>query len=127
MGQRPEVGGAFERGRDIPSVVVRDPKPLKDGKMERDSDCGGLGHEPVARSSGGDDFRIRAAFATLPQYTRDRALTGGEAAPLDQPGRASHRSGHDDAKALLQAHRHLVSRGSRRTGDAELFAGGQDA
>jgi len=32
LGQRPEVGGAFERGRDIPSVVVRDPKPLKDGK-----------------------------------------------------------------------------------------------
>ena len=49
LGQRPEVGGAFERGRDIPSVVVRDPKPLKDGKMERGSDCRGLGHEPVAR------------------------------------------------------------------------------
>src|SRR5437868_842403 len=62
-----------------------------------------------------------------PRCTRDRALTGGEAAPLDQPWRASHRSGHDDAKALLQAHRHVISRGSRRTGDAELFAGGQDA
>ena len=68
-----------------------------------------------------------AVIATLPRCTRDRALTGGEAAPLDQPWRASHRSGHDDAKALLQAHRHVISRGSRRTGDAELFAGGQDA
>src|ERR1700726_1846956 len=68
-----------------------------------------------------------AVIATLPRRTRDRALTGGEAAPLDQPWRASHRSGHDDAKALLQAHRHVISRGSRRTGDAELFAGGQDA
>jgi len=58
---------------------------------------------------------------------RDRALTGGEAAPLDEPWRASHRSGHDDAKALLQAHRHVISRGFRRTGDAEPFAGGQDA
>ena len=58
-----------------------------------------------------------AAIATLPRYTRDRALAGGEAAPLDQPGRASHRSGHDDAKALLQAHRHVISHGSRRTGD----------
>jgi hypothetical protein len=34
LGQRPEVGGVLERGRDIPSVVVRDPKPLKDGKMD---------------------------------------------------------------------------------------------
>src|SRR5215469_1011461 len=68
-----------------------------------------------------------AVIATLPRCARDRALTGGEAAPLDQPRRASHRSGHDDAKALLQAHRHVISRGSRRTGDAELFAVGQDA
>src|SRR5215831_19079263 len=68
-----------------------------------------------------------AVIATLPRCTRDRALTGGEAAPLNQPWRASHRSGHDDAKALLQAYRHVISRGSRRTGDAELFAGGQDA
>src|SRR5271169_4223041 len=68
-----------------------------------------------------------AVIATLPRCTRDRASTGGEAAPLDQPWCASHRSGHDDAKALLQAHRHIISRGSRRTGDAELFAGGQDA
>src|SRR5436190_19021919 len=68
-----------------------------------------------------------AVVATLPGCTRDRALTGGEAASLDQSWRASHRSGHDDAKALLQAHRHVISRGSRRTGDAELFAGGQDA
>ena len=52
---------------------------------------------------------------------------GGEAAPLGQPWRASHRGGHDDAKALFEAHRHVISRGSRRTGDAELFAGGQDA
>src|SRR5205085_2539787 len=59
-----------------------------------------------------------------PRCTRDRALTGGEAAPLDEPWRASHRRGHDDAKALLQPHRHVISRGSRRTGDAELFAGG---
>src|SRR5260370_782267 len=66
-------------------------------------------------------------IATLPRCTSDRALTGGEAAPLDQPWRASHRSGHDDAKALFQAHRHVISRGSRRTGDAELFAGAQDA
>ena len=43
----------------------------------------------------------QARIATLPRYTRDRALTGGEAAPLDEPWRASHRSGHDDAKALL--------------------------
>src|SRR6516225_7175559 len=57
-----------------------------------------------------------AVIATLPRCTRDRALTGGEAAPLDQPWRASHRTGHDDAKALLQAHRHVISRGSRRTG-----------
>ena len=52
---------------------------------------------------------------------------GGEAAPLGQPWRASHRGGHDDAKALFEAHRHVISRGSRRTGNAELFAGGQDA
>src|SRR6202022_55633 len=69
---------------------------------------------------------VIATVRTLPRCTRDRALTGGEAAPLDQPWRASHRSGHDDAKALLQAHRHVISRGSRRTGDAELFAGGQE-
>ena len=37
----------------------------------------------------------------LEQIAGPVALTGGEAAPLDQPWRASHRSGHDDAKALL--------------------------
>src|SRR3954452_11247951 len=73
------------------------------------------------------ETRSDAVIATLLRCTRDGALTGGEAAPLGQPWRTSHRSGHDDAKALLQAHRHLISRGSRRTGDAELFAGGQDA
>src|SRR5205814_4160566 len=62
-----------------------------------------------------------------PRCTRDRALTGGEAAPLDEPWRASHRSGHDDAKALLQAHRHLISRGTCRPGEAEPFASGPDA
>jgi hypothetical protein len=41
-----------------------------------------------------------AVIVTLPRCTRERALTGGEAAPLDQPWRASHRSGHDDAKAV---------------------------
>ena len=51
----------------------------------------------------------------------------GEAASLSQPWRASHRGGHDDAKALFEAHRHIVSGGYRRTGDAELLAGGQDA
>jgi hypothetical protein len=52
---------------------------------------------------------------------------GGEAAPLGQPWRASHRGGHDDAKALLQAHRNVIGCSYRRTGDAELFASGQDA
>src|SRR5438874_13815561 len=67
---------------------------------------------------------------SLPPFrgaTSDRALMGGEAAPLGQPWRASHRGGHDDAEALFEAHRHVISRGCRRTGDAELFAGGQDA
>src|SRR5215831_11279463 len=72
-------------------------------------------------------YAVLSTLRTLPRCTRDRELTGGEAAPLDQPWRASHRSGHDDAKALLQAHRHVISRCSRRTGDAEFFAGGQDS
>ena len=63
MGQRPEVGGVLERGRDIPSVVVRDAKPLKDGKKERGSDRRGLGHEPVRSLQRGDDFRIRVAIS----------------------------------------------------------------
>ena len=52
---------------------------------------------------------------------------GGNAPPLGQSWRASHRSGHDDAKALFEAHRHVVSSGYRRTGNIELLAGGQDA
>src|SRR5437868_1141664 len=52
---------------------------------------------------------------SLPPFrgaTSDRALMGGEAAPLGQPWRASHRGGHDDAKALFQAHRHVIRIGS---------------
>ena len=52
---------------------------------------------------------------------------GGEAAPLGEPWRASHRGGHDDAKALFEPHRHIISGGYRRTGDAKLLAGGEDA
>ena len=34
LGDRQEVGGVLERGRNRPSVVVRDPKPEKHGEME---------------------------------------------------------------------------------------------
>jgi hypothetical protein len=42
-----------------------------------------------------------------------------------QPG--ANRVFRYDAKALFQADRHVISRRSRRTGYAELFAGGQAA
>ena len=56
LGQRPVVGGVLERGRDIPSVVVKDPKPLKDGKngtgFRLPRPRSRAGRAPLASSSG---------------------------------------------------------------------------
>ncbi len=52
----------------------------------------------------------RVDRAGLIEIARNRAnvgLRGCDAAPLGQPWCASHRSGHDDAKALFEAHRHV--------------------
>ena len=53
----------LERGRNRPSVVVRDPKPEKNEEMERGPDRRGLGHEPVRSLQRGGDFRVSVAFA----------------------------------------------------------------
>jgi len=63
LGDRQEVGGVLERGRNSPSSVVRDPKPVEHREMERAPDCAGLGHEPVRSLQRGDGFRVGVASA----------------------------------------------------------------
>ena len=63
LGDRQEVGGALKRGCNSPAVQSRDPKPVKDGEMQRGPDCRGLGHEPVRSLQRGGDFGVGVAFA----------------------------------------------------------------
>ena len=63
LGDRQEVGGMLERGRNSSAAEVRDPKPVEHGEMERSPDRPGLGHEPIRSLQRGDDFRICVAFA----------------------------------------------------------------
>ena len=63
LGDRQEVGGVLERGRNTPAGEGRDPKPPKNGEMDRGPDCPGLGHKPVCSLQRGDDFRVGVAFS----------------------------------------------------------------
>ena len=63
LDERQEVGGVLERNRNSPADVVRGPKQVKHGEMERGPDCPGLGHEPICSFQRGDDFRVCVAFA----------------------------------------------------------------
>jgi len=63
LGNRQEIGGVLERGRNRLSVVVRGPKPVEHGEMERGPDCPDLGHEAICSLQRGEDFRVGVAFA----------------------------------------------------------------
>ena len=53
----------LERGRNSPSCLARDPKPVKHEEMDRGPDCRGFGHEPIGSLQRGEDFRVGIAFA----------------------------------------------------------------
>ena len=63
LGDRQEIRGLLERGRNSPAVQGRDPKPVKHKEMERGPDCRGLGHEPISSLQRGDDLGAGEAFA----------------------------------------------------------------
>ena len=63
LGDRQEVRGVLERGRNSPSGMVRDPKSVEHGEMERRPDCPGLGREPVRSLQDSYGFRVGVAFA----------------------------------------------------------------
>ena len=63
LGDRQEIGSAFQRGCNCASVEGRDPKPVKHKEVERGTNRAGLGDEAICSLQRGNGFGIRVAFA----------------------------------------------------------------